>query len=168
MSQQVLAISYWLHMAATVTWIGGLFFQSIVIPNSLSSAKLELKQQTSLLESIRKRFEPIAWLSLFTLIGTGLVQMSANPSYEGLLSISSRWATALLAKHITAGAMLVIAIAQTWVIQPKINRLMLQMAMEKADSNEAVRLLKRQKTLHQINFAIAILVLGFTAIARSS
>jgi uncharacterized membrane protein len=168
MSQPALVISYWLHMAATVTWIGGLFFQSIVIPVSLSSGKLDLRQQASLLEAIRKRFEPIAWLSLFILVGTGLVQMSANPSYVGLLALSGRWATALFAKHVAVGLMVVVAAAQTWVIQPRINRLILQMAKAEADSEEAKPLLKRQKTLHQLNFILAILVLGFTAIARSS
>ena len=168
MSQSVLVMSYWLHMAATVTWIGGLFFQSIVIPISMSSGKLEVRQQAALLETIRKRFNPIAWLSLFILIGTGLVQMSANPSYAGILSISGRWATALAAKHIAIGLMVLVAGGQTWLIQPRINRLMLDIARAKVESEEIAPMLRRQKTLHQINFILAILVLGFTAIARSS
>ena len=155
-------------MAATVTGIGGLFFSSIVIPISLSSGKLDLKQQATLLEAIRKRFDPIAWLSLFILVGTGLVQMSANPSYVGLFALSGRGATALFAKHVAIGLMVVIAAAQTWVIQPRINRLLLKLARAEANSEETMTLLKRQKNLNQINFVLAILVLGFTAIARSS
>lgn len=156
-------------MASTVVGIGGLVFQAIIIPLSFSSiTKVDRMLQATLLESIRKRFEPLAWLSLFVLIGTGLVQMSANPSYEGVFSISNRWAASLLAKHLTIGLMVIIAGVQTWVIQPRINRIMLQIAQAKAEADEITPMLRRHRTLHQINFILAILVLGFTAIARSS
>jgi uncharacterized membrane protein len=168
MSVWVLVISYWLHMLATVTSIGGLFFQAIVIPISISTGNLEISQQASLLEAIRKRFEPLAWLSLFILIGTGLVQMSANPQYDGVLSINSQWASALLAKHIAIVLMVLVAAMQTWVIQPRINRLMLRIAQSKADSMDIEPLLRRQKVLTQVNFVFALVVLVFTAIARSS
>jgi uncharacterized membrane protein len=155
-------------MAATVISIGGLFFQAVIIPISISTSKLELSHTASLLESIRKRFEPLAWLSLFVLIGTGLVQMSASPQYDGILSISSKWASALLAKHIAIISMVIVIAAQSWVIQPRINRLMLEVAQSKADSDEIEPLLSRRKALARVNLILALVVLGFTAIARAS
>lgn len=163
-----LVLSYWLHMAATVIWIGGLFFQAVILPISLISGKLTLPQQGSLLEALRRRFEPLAWMSLFTLIGTGLVQMSANPQYNGLLSIDTRWASAMLVKHIAVGVMVLVAVTQTWVIQPKLNRALIQLARSKGDYDDLAPLQRRQKILSRISFLIALIVLVFTAIARSS
>jgi putative copper export protein len=94
--------------------------------------------------------------------------MSANPQYDGILSINSQWASALLAKHIAIVLMVFVAALQTWVIQPRINRLMLRIAQSKADSMDIEPLLRRQKVLTRANFVFALVVLVFTAIARSS
>lgn len=45
---------------------------------------------------------------------------------------------------------------------------MLEMAQSKADSKEIEPLLRRQKGLTRVNFIVALVVLGFTAIARLS
>ena len=163
----VLVIAYWLHMAATVAWIGGLFFQALVLPSSFSR-NLGIDQQAKLMESIRKRFEPIAWLSLFILIGTGLTQMTANPQYEGLLSISNQWASAILIKHVAIAFLVIVAGAQTWVIQPRLNRHLIRLAQSKANSDEIKQTLNRQKALTQVNMILSLIVLALTAVARSS
>jgi uncharacterized membrane protein len=154
-------------MAATVAWIGGLFFQAVVLPNSFSR-NLGIDQQAKLMESIRKRFEPIAWLSLFILIGTGLTQMTANPQYEGFLSISNQWASAILIKHIAIAFMVIVAGAQTWVIQPRLIRHLIRLAQSKANSDEIKQTLNRQKALTQVNMILSLIVLALTAVARSS
>lgn len=168
MPDWVLVISYWLHMGATVIWIGGLFFQAVVLPASMSVGNLSLSQQGTFSEAVRKRFEPLAWLSLFFLIGTGLVQMSGNPQYDGFLSINTPWASAMLAKHLAVGAMVIVAGIQTWAIQPRVNRALIQLARSKGDPEELIPLQRRGKLLSRINFLIALIVLVFTAMARSS
>jgi hypothetical protein len=64
--------------------------------------------------------------------------------------------------------MVVVAVSQTWIIQPRINRLMLELAQSKGNPDDMEPLIKRQKVLTQINFILALVVLGFTAVARSS
>src|SRR3972149_3791825 len=105
-------------MAATVVWIGGLTFQTIILAPALDGSP-------ELLERLRRRFEPLAWLSLAVLIGTGLFQMSASPNYTGLLSIRNGWSAAILAKHLVIGLMLVLASIQTWWIQPRLGHIRL-------------------------------------------
>lgn len=151
----MLALAFWLHMAATIVWIGGLFFQSVILAPSLS----RVGEPGALLERVQKRFQPLAWLSLAVLVGTGLIQMSANPNYEGVLAISNAWSRAIFAKHMTIGLMLLVAVYQTWVLQPKLTR----MAMIHA--SEALQ--QRYSRLAQINLALGILVLGLTALART-
>jgi uncharacterized membrane protein len=151
----MLALAFWLHMAATIIWIGGLFFQSVILAPALS----RIDDPAALLERLQNRFQPLAWLSLAVLVGTGLVQMSANANYEGVLAISNAWSRALLAKHLTIGLMFLIAAYQTWVLQPRLARL--------AMLNQSGQLQQRYSRLAQINLALGILVLGLTALART-
>lgn len=151
----MLALAFWLHMAATIVWIGGLFFQSAILAPALS----RVSDPAALLEGVQKRFQPLAWLSLAVLVGTGLVQMSANANYEGVLAISNAWSRAIFAKHLTIGLMFLIAAYQTWVLQPRLAR----MAMLK----QSGELQRRFNRLAQVNLALGILVLGLTALART-
>lgn len=150
----MLALAYWLHMAATIVWIGGLFFQSVILAPALG----EVSDRAALLERLQNRFQPLAWLSLAALIGTGLIQMSASPHYQGLLSIANPWSRAIFAKHLAIAAMFAVAAYQTWVLQPRISRLAL--LDQAADSR------RRFNRLARINLAMGILVLGLTALAR--
>lgn len=148
-------------MAATVVWIGGLFFQALVLPPALR----RLAERGQVLEALQRRFQPLAWLSLAVLIGTGLIQMSANPNYTGVLSIENSWSRAILAKHLAVGVMVVVGVYQTWVVQPALARMaFLEAHTPQADLGP---LLRRQERLARLNLALAITVLAFTAIARS-
>jgi len=95
----VLALSYWLHMLATVTWIGGLAALTLVVLPALQ-AQDDLEQQARSLNKIQRRLDPLAWFSLLVLLGTGLTQMSASPNYEGVLAITNGWSVAIFLKHI--------------------------------------------------------------------
>jgi putative copper export protein len=159
----LLTMAYWLHMAATVIWIGGLFFQSILLPGAIR--KLTPLQQASFLETLRKRFEPIAWLCLATLLVTGLMQMTASENYSGLLSIENDWGTAIFIKHLFVGGMVALGIAQTWWLGPKMSKHALRLAQGKTDAGETH---KSYQIMVRINFLLSLLVLAFTAIARTA
>jgi len=93
-----IALVFWLHMLATVAWLGGLAAIAILV---LPAAKQVLKpiDQLAFIEAIQKRLEPLAWFSLAILIATGLFQLSVNPHYDGFLSTSGQWSLAILTKH---------------------------------------------------------------------
>jgi len=157
----VLALAYWLHMAATVVWIGGLTFQTIILAPTLEGSP-------DLLERLRRRFDPLAWLSLAVLVGTGLIQMSASPNYTGLLSIRNGWSAAILAKHLVIGLMLVLASIQTWWIQPRLARLVLIAARTPQVPAEVHVLRLRQFRLLRLQTVLSVFVLALTAAARSA
>jgi putative copper export protein len=157
----VLALAYWLHMAATVVWIGGLTFQTIILAPTLEGSP-------DLLERLRRRFDPLAWLSLAVLVGTGLIQMSASPNYTGLLSIRNGWSAAILAKHLVIGLMLALASIQTWWIQPRLARLVLIAARTPQEPAEVHALRRRQFRLLRLQTVLSIFVLALTAAARSA
>src|SRR5512140_2002428 len=138
-----LASLYWLHLLATVTWIGSLVSISILIL-PVSARALQPVDELALLDGIQKRLEPIAWFSVSLLIATGLFQMSVNPHYNGFLSTSGQWALALLAKHTLVASLIAVSAVHTWDVLPSLRRLL--MRREKADP-QAIRKLQRREKL---------------------
>src|SRR3972149_4071536 len=125
MPSWALTLAYTLHMAATVAWIGGLFFQSVFRGPALRRT-LDPPGALRLLELLRRRFDPLAWLSLAVLIATGLTQMNASPSYEGFLALQNPGAGAILAKHGLIALMVALAGYQTLFLYPWLSRLALR------------------------------------------
>ena len=160
-----LAITYWLHLLATVAWIGSIAATSILFLPAASKA-LKPIDHLALIEAMQKRLEPIAWFCMSLLLLTGLFQMSVNPHYDGFVSISTQWSLAILIKHILGIFMVVASAIQTWEIIPAIRRTL--MNKKKADEEHVIRLQKREALLLRINFGLSILILLATAFARAS
>lgn len=161
-----LTLVYWLHMLATVTWIGGIVSISILV---LPAARKSLSpaEQLAFIESMQKRLEPLAWFSLGLLIVTGLFQLSANPHYNGFFDVSTQWSLAILVKHGLVAVMVVVSAVQTWETLPAIRRTMMRRG-KGASEEEIVQLQKREERLLRMNFVLSILILGATAVARSA
>ena len=167
-----LALVYWLHLLAAVTWAGGIASISLlVLPAMKRSVKAE--DQLAFLNGMHTRLEPFAWFCLAVLIATGLFQMSVNPHYNGFLDISTQWSLAILAKYVLVAAMVVVTAIQTWEVLPAVRRTLTR--REKigegagAEIEEQLRVLqRREEKLLRLNFLLAILILGVTAIARAA
>lgn len=161
----MLPTAYWLHMAATVIWIGGLVFQAVVLFPLLETA-IDAPTRARLLESVRRRFEPLAWLSLAVLVATGLTQMAAHPLYQGVLVIQNQWSAAILAKHVAVGAMVLLSAYQTWGLHPQLGRQALLEA--RGITGERGPWMRRQRLLSRASLALGLLVLALTALARTA
>jgi uncharacterized membrane protein len=161
-----LALMYWLHMLATVVWVGSLAAISFLV---LPAMKRTLNPETQLvfIEAMQKRLEPIAWFSISLLILTGLFQMSLNPHYDGFLATSTQWSLAILTKHILGMIMVVVSAIQTWEVIPAIRRGIL-LSKKHNNVEELDSLRRREITLLRINFGLSILILAATAFARAS
>lgn len=163
-----LSIAYWLHMLATVAWLGGLSAMAIlVIPAIKRSLSPEVSSR--FLNQLQNRLNWLGWISLMVLTATGMFQMSSHPRYQGFLVIDNDWAAAIFIKHIIISLMVFVSAYLTWGVLPALNRYEMIRASGKAIPSElAVRLEKREKTLTFINLVLAILVLALTAWARIS
>jgi len=161
-----LTLVFWLHMLATVIWVGSLAAISLLV---LPSIKRTLDPDTQLvfIEALQKRLEPIAWFSISLLIVTGLFQMSVNPHYDGFLSISTQWSLAILTKHILGVFMVVTSAIQTWEVIPAIRRAIL-MSKKSKNAEDLDVLRKREILLLRINLGLSVLILGASAVARTS
>ncbi len=160
-----LALTFWLHLLATVAWIGCIFAISILL---LPAARKTLQplDHLALIEAMQKRLEPIAWFCMSLLLATGLFQMSVNPHYDGFLSVSTQWSLALLIKHILGIFMVVASAIQTWEVIPAIRRTL--MNKKKADEQKVIELQKQETRLLRINLGLSVLILLATAFARAS
>lgn len=160
-----MALIYWLHMLATVTWIGSLAaINLLVLP--ASNRTLKLVDQISFITALQKRLEPLAWFCMGLLLVTGLFQLSANPHYDGFLSTSTQWSLAILVKHSLGVIMAVVSAIQTWEVLPSIHRTL--MRKETAKAEELAKLQKRETLLLRINLILSALILAATAFARAA
>ena len=163
----LLALAFWLHMVATVAWLGGLFFSAAILDPVLTR-RLAAREQILVLVSVRRRFEPLAWLSLAILVVTGLAQMTANPNYQGTLVIANRWSLAILAKHVAVALMILAACYQTWFVRPRLERMALLTLSGQQAGHGPPGSVTEQMTLSQVNLALSLVVLALTALARTA
>ncbi len=160
-----LASIFWLHLLATVTWIGSLVsIYVLVLP--VSRRALRAVDELTLLDGIQKRLEPIAWFSVSLLIVTGLFQMSVNPHYNGFLSTSGQWSLAILGKHILVAALIAVSAVHTWDVLPAMRRAL--MRKDKASEEQMLGLQRRERALLRACLILAVFILLATAIARAS
>jgi uncharacterized membrane protein len=161
-----LSLAYWLHMLATVVWIGGLAALSILVLPAARAA-LDLQAYSNLLDNLQKRLDPLGWFCLALLGGTGLFQMSSNPNYHGFLAIDNRWAVAILVKHLVFIAMIGLSIYMTWFLMPGLRRAALRQSRGQ-DSPETGGLRRQEILLMRFNLILGVLVLALTAVARAA
>jgi len=161
-----LALTYWLHLFATVTWVGSLAGVSLLVLPAMKRS-LDAETQLVFIEALQKRLEPIAWFSMSLLLATGLFQMSVNPHYDGFLSTSTQWSVAILIKHLLGIVMIVLSAIQTWEVIPAIRRaILLSKKNKNADKLDSLR--RREILLLRLNFGLSLLILLATAFARAS
>ncbi len=161
----VMALTYWLHMLATVAWIGSLAAINLLILPA-SGRTLKLADQISFISAVQKRLEPLAWFSMGLLVVTGLFQLSTNPHYDGFLDTSTQWSLSILIKHSLSVILAVTSAVQTWEVLPAIHRILLK--KESADEAELARLQRRELILLRVNLFLSALILGATAFARAA
>lgn len=159
-----LSLAYALHMLATVVWIGGLLYQSLFLLPEIRRIN-EPELSLVLLERLRSRFQPAAWLSLAILIGTGLIQMATSPHYAGILAIDNTWAKAIFIKHIAIGFMIAIAAYQSFLLYPRLTRL-LMLQMRSKDHHGEIHTFGTDQGYLRLNIILSIIVLLLTSIAR--
>lgn len=163
-----LALAYWLHIIATVTWIGGIMSLSLLVLPAARKA-LKASDYAAFIGRLQEGLQRIGWLSLAVLTGTGMFQMSAHPQYKGFLTVTNSWAVAILTKHIAIGVMVIVSSYITWGLLPALKRIALKRSAGlEVDEIQQSRLLKRESLSLTINLGLSILVLLLTAIARAA
>lgn len=160
----ILTASYFVHLLATVVWLGGMTLMAIVGWPAVRRHLLDGQQWAALL----RRFTPWANASLVILWITGFLQMTSDPNYEGFLAVNSTWAQALLVKHIFVIGMMILSFYVQWRIHPALSRLaLLEQRRPVLAKEERDRLANKENQLLRLNLLCAAVVLLFTAVATA-
>ncbi len=163
MSQPVLAISLFFHILATVVWIGGILTLTLWVIPQLNRILAEQPALYQMLRGIRRRFSPLSNLALAVLIVTGLLQMTADPHYDGLLQFSNAWSRALLIKHILIVLLALTGVILQFGIAPALERTSLLLEHSKGDIKDWRRLRQQEKRLSAVMMGLALLILAASA-----
>jgi uncharacterized membrane protein len=157
----ILSTVNWLHLVATVVWIGGIVTNLIVV---LPSAKesLEPPVMGRFMGSFIKRFRWLVYFSMGVLVVTGVIMMLMNDQYLGMLNFGNLWTLVLLVKHILVVILIILAIYLLQVVFPKVGQL-----GAKGPSPELAKLQKLQGQLSITTVIIGLIILVFTAITSA-
>jgi putative copper export protein len=160
----VLALSYWVHLLATVVWLGGLALMALVAWPAVRNGLLAADQWIAL----RGRFTPWANLSLAVLWVTGFLQMTVDSNYDGFLVVDTLWAQAILIKHLAVLGMMGFGLYIQWRVHPALERTAL-LAGRRPEVAEAERekLVQQENRLLRLNLVCAAAVLLCTAVATA-
>lgn len=160
----ILVISYWIHLLATIVWLGGIALMALVALPALKRGQLAANQWLQL----QKRFSLWANGSFVLLLITGFVQMTNDSNYSGFMALDSVWAWGMLAKHIAFVLMLLLMVYMQFSLYPAMERA--EVLGEKRPSlaqAQQEQLSKQEARLLWLNLAIAGLVLFFTAVVTA-
>ncbi len=160
MSEVALALSLFVHITATILWIGGILLIFFLVVPELNRALAEQPALFQILRRLRKRFTIVGNLALALLIVTGLLQMSTDPHYEGLLRFSNRWSQILLLKHILIFIMALCGLLLQFVVAPALERASL---LRERGVGDAAEWRRQQGRERQLTVLIAILALAILA-----
>ena len=149
MKELILITCYWLHLIATVIWVGGItFILFIAIP---SSKQVLGAESAKLMGDISKRFTPLANYSIMFLVITGIVLAGLNKQFSGIRGFENNWTTALILKFILVFSMAAIHFYRGLVLSPKITRTV--------SETEKAGLQKLSLNLVKVNFTLGLSVL---------
>lgn len=163
----ILALNYWLHLLATVAWLGGMAaLVAMAWPSTRGEAAsgAAAEGSCSFLEALERRFRPVANVSLAVLLVTGMIQMGGDPHYRGFLRITDAWSASLLAKHLVILGMVGVTAVLQWGIYPALDRARL-LARRRSTEGRAIEesLQGRVQHLTLVNLVLGVLVLLITA-----
>jgi|MudIll2142460700_1097286.scaffolds.fasta_scaffold511940_1 putative copper export protein len=147
-----------LHLAATVVWIGGMVFIPAVFIPAISS--LDGPTGGRVFSALGKRFTIVAWTCTVTLLVTGLLK---TPT-ELLFNLDTRYGTYLTIKHGLFLLMIVVGLLITLAFVPR----MIKLSPKPGETPSAdfIKFQKRIELLSKINLLLGVLVLLSLVIMR--
>ena len=162
MSLLILSLSHFLHLLATVVWIGGIWMILLVILPGAKGALESAPMVGKLMKGITKRFTPMANLSIFILIVTGIVIAHYEKNFTGFLDFSNSWNVIMLLKHFLVALMIIVHFYRGLILNPKIVRLSSQ-----SNDSQVARIQKFSLNLVKTNLILGMIVLLLTGISTS-
>ena len=163
MTEAARTLSLFLHIGASVVWFGGLLLLTLLVVPELRRALDGQAALAGLQRRLRRRFALWGNLALAILLVSGLLQMTDDPNYEGLLQFGNRWSQALFVKHVLIVALGLAGAALQLVVLPALERASLLRERGAGDAADLARLQVRERRLTWLMLALALVILAVSA-----
>ena len=147
----MITVSYFLHVLAMMTWVGGMIYANLILMPSMTA--IDPPQRGRLMGAIVKRFTVLSWSSVIILLITGYIMIP-----EGMLfNFSISYGVWLNIKILIVLLMIIIGLYITLIISPKITA-----SAPKSDEKPSSDFLRAQKQIPVL--ALTNMILGILAL----
>jgi len=146
----------WIHLMATVAWIGGLFTNFFIYIPSIGKT-LEPMLAGKLMAAVMKRFRILVYISMTVFLISGIMMASLHLDSGAIVSSRNQMVAVLIFKVPLYILMVILAILAFEVVAPRVARI--------ATDGPSARLQKarrNQKVLAMIGFLLGLLVLALS------
>lgn len=154
MSTFLVALSTWLHVIATIVWIGYFLFTSLIyLP--VFARQMQPDVLRELLEQLSARFRPFFGASLLIFLVSGTYLMLINQNYLGPGNFfGNPWSTLIVVKHVLVLAFLLLAVFSERAFLGQI-------------SNQKPEALKHFRWALNINALLGLVILLLTSVSQA-
>jgi uncharacterized membrane protein len=153
-----LSVVNWIHLFATVVWIGGMTTNLFVVLPSIRET-LEPGVMGKLMGAVMKRFRVWIYISIVLLVLTGFGMMRFNMNYLGFAQFGNVWSVVSLIKHVVILVMIIMSVYAFEGLARKVVKVAI-----KGPSDDLTRLQKKQISLAATGFILGLIVLLLTGI----
>lgn len=154
MSNFLVALSTWLHVLATIVFIGYYLFTSLIYLPVLER-RLPANALRDLLEQVSARLQPYFGGALLVFLVTGTHLMLINQNYMGLGNFfANPWTILIVIKHLLVLAFLALAVFSERAFLGQI-------------SDQKPEALKQFRRALNINMVLGVVILLLTSIAQA-
>jgi uncharacterized membrane protein len=147
----------WIHLVATIAWIGGMFANFIIYLPAISK-QLDPPMAGKLLGSVMKRTRIVVYFSISVFILSGVLLVSMFGEESGRMYVGDIWFIYFLGKMLLFLLLVVLAIYAFEVLAPRTARL-----AKEGPSPKLQRLQARQRMTALTGFVLGILILALSA-----
>lgn len=161
MDSLLLAGATWLHLLATVVFIGFYVLSGLVM--GPAAAQTSVKTRGSLTVAVYEKARPFVLGALLIFIVTGAYLTLVNPLYAGLMRFDNTWSSLILIKHVVVVLLVGVGIYLQRVPVEK-----MAAAVEAGDERGIVLLAGRVRTLELVAALLGLVILLLTALAAAS
>jgi uncharacterized membrane protein len=159
----IVSLSHFLHISATVVWIGGIFMTLLIILPGSKTALESAPLVGKLMKEIGQRFTPPANMSILILIISGFILLYLNRNFTSFGDFSTSWNILIFYKLAFVAVMVCIHLYRGSILNQKIIA-----SAQQANEEKTAGLRKFSLDLVKINLILGIAVLIVTAVLVSS
>lgn len=150
----------WLHILATVTWIGGMFTNFVILRPAMAKA-LSPAEAGKLMGVMMKRFRIMVYISIVVLGVTGIPLKLISPHYISIINFENSWEIVSFIKHLCYGILVLLAVYSFEILSPKMMK-----TAAKGPSPALAQLQKKQAAFGGLAFLTAMIILVLSSLMR--